>query len=136
MMANSIIGSIRFLEFITRHEKIVSGKVLEIAVVVGALPILETLQVNLPRLSFLGIVDTFASFGNVVVAFERVHNVELKSPNDIGGVLNVARFLEALERDRLRVVRPIETADDDEGRIGVALKLLKLADGIINTELG
>lgn len=135
-MTNSIIGRIRFLEFVARLESIVCGIVTKVTVVVGALPILEALQMNLPRLLPLGVVDSFASFGNVVVAFELVHHVELQSPNDIGGVFNVPRFLETLEGNELRVVRPIETADDYKGRIGIALKFFKLANRIINAELG
>ena len=53
------------VETFARHEAIVSGKVLEEAVVVGALSILEALKVNLPRLLFLGVVDTFARFGKI-----------------------------------------------------------------------
>ena len=64
-----------------------------------------------------------------------IENVELQSPNDICGVLDVARFLEALEGNGADVIVAIEAADDDESRIGVALKFFKLADGIINTEL-
>ena len=106
--------------------------VAEVAIVVGALPILQALEMNLPRLLPLGVVDTFASFVNVVVVFERVHDVELQSPNDIGGVLDVARLLETLERNGLRVVHAVKTADDDKGSVGVALKFLQLANRIIN----
>ena len=75
------------------------GKVAKVAVVVGALSILEALQMNLSRLLTFGVVDTFSSISNVVVAFERVHDVELQSPDDIGGVLDIARLFETLERD-------------------------------------
>ena len=111
------------------------GVVAKVAIVVGALPILQALQMNLSRQLPFGVVDTFARLGNVVVVFERVHYVELKSPDDIGGILNVARLLKTLERNGLRVVHAIETADDDKGRIRIALKFLELADRIINAEL-
>ena len=65
-----------------------------------------------------------------------IEDVELKSPDNVRGVFDVAAFFERRKRDGADVVVAIETADDDEGRIGVALKFFELADGIINAELG
>lgn len=64
-MTSSIIGRISFIEFITRHETIVSGVVKEKAVVIGALAIFEALELNLSRLLFLGVVDFFTGIGDV-----------------------------------------------------------------------
>ena len=59
----------------------------------------------------------------------------MKSPDDVGGVLDVARLLETLEGNGADVVVAIETADDDKSSIGVALKLLELTNRIVNAEL-
>ena len=112
-----------------------SGVVEEEAIVIGALPILEAFEVDLARLLLFGFFNTFAKLREVIVAFEVVHKIELKSQDDISGVFNVARFLEALEGNGLRVIGAVETADDEECGVGVALEFLELADGIINTEL-
>ena len=116
-------------------EAVVSRMVKEEAIVIGALPIFEAFEVDLARLLSLGVFDTFARLGNVIVAFEVVHNVKLESPNNVGGVFNVARLFEALEGNGMRVIRAVETAYDEEGGVGVALKFLKLADSIVDTEL-
>ena len=79
-------------------------------------------------LFFLGVINSPADVREIIVFFELVHQIELQSPNDIGGVLNVAGFLKALERNGIRIVDAIETADDDERCIGVALKFLQLAN--------
>ena len=42
-----------------------SGKVLEEALAVGALPILETLELNLSRLLFFGFVNFFPSVRDI-----------------------------------------------------------------------
>ena len=60
----------------------------------------------------------------------------MQSPDDVCGVLNVAALLEALEGNGSDVVIAVETADDDKGRISVALEFLELADGIINAAFG
>ena len=86
-------------------------------------------------MKFFGLVNFLSSFRNVK-RVDRIESEELKSPNDISGILNVAGLLETLERNRLNVVLAIERADDNEGGIGVTLKLFKLANRIINTELG
>ena len=111
------------------------GEIIEKALVVGALAILKTFELNLPRLLFFGVVNLFAKVGEVSRT-EMIEDVKLKSPDDIGGVLDVARFLEALEGDGLHVVLPIERADDEKGSVSVALKFFELANRIINAELG
>ena len=112
-----------------------SGEVLEEAFVVGTLSILKALELDLARLLFFGFIDKLAVFGSIE-RVKRVGDEKLKSPDDVGGVLNVAAFLEALEGNGVCVVGAIERADDEKGSIGVALKLLELAHRIINTELG
>ena len=74
-----------------------------------------------------------SGIGNVA-GIDRVKNEKLQSPNDISGVFNVAGFLEAVERNGLDIVVAVERADDEKGRVGVALKFLKLTDRIINAE--
>ena len=112
-----------------------SGVVEEEAIVIDTLPILKAFKIDLARLLIFGLFNTFAELREVIVAFEMVHKVELESPDDIGGIFNVARFLEALEGNGLRVIGAVETAYDEECGVGVALEFLELADGIINTEL-
>ena len=98
-----------------------SGEIIEKALVVGALTILKTFELNLPRLLFFSVVDLLAKVGEVART-QMVENIELESPDDIGGVFNVAAFLEALEGNGLHVILAIEATDDDKRSIGVALK--------------
>ena len=100
------------------------------------MPILETFELDLARLAFLGLVDFSARFGDEFAAFDFVHNVELKCPDNVGGVLDVARLLETLEGDGSDVVVAVEAADDEKGGVGIALELFKLANGIVNAEFG
>ena len=81
---------------LARQEAVVSGMVVKETVVVGALSILEARELNLTRLLFFSFIDFLAVFGSVE-RVERVKNKELKSPNDIGGIFDIAGFLEALE---------------------------------------
>ena len=111
------------------------GEIFEEALVVGALAILKTFELNLPRFIFFSVVDLLAHVGEAARA-QVIENIELKSPYNVGGVLDVAAFLEALEGNGLHVILAIETADDEKGSVGVALKFFYLANGIINAELG
>ena len=124
-----------FVKVVAGYEAIVSGKIVEEAVVVGALAILKTFELNLPRLLFFGVVDLLASIGEVAEA-QMIENIELKSPDNVGGVFDVAAFFETLEGYGLSIILAIETADDEKGRVGVALKFLELTNGIINAEFG
>ena len=123
------------VEIFAGHEAVVGGKIIEEALVVGALTILQTLELDLARLNFFCVVDLFSQVGEIG-GTEMIEDVELKSPDNVRGVFDVAAFFERRKRDGADVVVAIETADDDEGRIGVALKFFELADGIINAELG
>ena len=114
-------GGKLFVKIVAGHEAVVGGEIIEKALVVGALAILKTFELNLPRLLFFSVVDLLAQVGEIGGA-QMIEDVELKSPDDVGGVLDVARFLEALEGNGLHVVLPIETADDETGGVGVALK--------------
>ena len=67
---------------------------------------------------------------------DRVEDIKLKSPDDIGSVFDIARLLEAFEGDALSVTGAIKTADDDESGIGISLELFKLANGVINAKFG
>ena len=60
-----IIVRVEILEvfFLARNEAVMSGKVVEEALVVGALTILETLDLDLTRLLFFGVVDLLANVG-------------------------------------------------------------------------
>ena len=120
--------------FIARFKIIVGGKVIEKTVIVRALPIFETLEVNLTRLNFFSVVDFFAGLRNICAALDLIHDVELQSPNDIGRIFNAAGFFKTLERNGLIIVGAIERADDNEGGIGVALKFFEFADGIVYSE--
>lgn len=68
----------------------------EKAIVIGALPIFETLELNLTRLLTFSVVDALARVSNII-GIDRIENVELQSPNNISGVFNVTRFFETLE---------------------------------------
>ena len=49
----------------------------------------------------------------------------MKSPDDVGGVFNIAGFFEAVERNGLDIVVAVERTDDDKSRISVALKFFE-----------
>ncbi len=118
---------------IARLEEIMGGMVVEKTIIIGALAILEAFELNLSRLKLFGFVNTLARVA-YIAGIDRVENEELKSPDDIGGVFNVARFFEAAERDGLDIIVAVERADDDKSRVSIALKFLKLTDRIINAE--
>lgn len=112
-----------------------SGEIIEKALVVGALAILKTFELNLPRLLFFSVVDLFAKVGEVSWT-KMIEDVKLESPYNVGGVLDVARLFETLEGDGLHVILAVERADDEKSSVGVTLKFFELANGIINAELG
>ena len=122
------------VEIITGFEVIVSREILEETLVIGTLTIFKAFELDLSRLLFFSLFDFLSGFRNVK-RVDRIESEELKSPNDISSVFDVAGFLEALEGNRLSVILAIERADNNESGIGIALKLFKLANGIINTEL-
>lgn len=123
-----------FVKILAGDKAVVGGEIIEKALVVGALAILKTFELNLPRLLFFGVVNLFAKVGEVSWT-KMIEDVKLKSPYNVGGVLDVAAFLEALEGNGLHVVLAVERADDEEGGVSVALKFFELANGIINAEL-
>ena len=69
-----------------RGKKIVSGKIIEIAVIIVALAIFKAFKVKLTRLALFSVVKFFTSGRNISAIFDRVGNVQLESPNDVGGV--------------------------------------------------
>ena len=111
-----------------------SGKIIEKAVIIRALPIFETFEVDLTRLAFFSVINSLASLRNIRATFDLIQDVELKSPNNISGVFNTARLFETLERNGLIVVGAVERTDDDEGGVGVALKSFEFADGVVDAE--
>ena len=114
-------------------EVIVRREILEETIVVRALTILQAVEMDLTGLLFLCLVNLLTKRRGLVT-FKFVDSVKLQCPNHVGRVLDVARLLETLERNGLRVVRAVETADDDKRSVCVALKFLELADGLINAE--
>ena len=124
-----------FAEVVAGDEAVVGGEIIEEALVVGALAILEAFKLNLPRLLFLSVIDLLAHIGEVSRT-KMIEDVKLESPDNVGGVLDVARLLETFKGDGLHVILAIETADDEKGGVSVALKFLELANGIIDAELG
>ena len=64
------IGS--FVEFFAGNKTVVSGKIVEEAVIIGALPIFQTLELNLSGLLLFGFVDFLPSVGDI----ERVDRVD------------------------------------------------------------
>lgn len=111
-----------------------SGEIVEKALVIGALAILEAFELNLSGLLLFSVVDLLAKVGEIA-GTEMIEDVKLESPDNVGGVLDVARLFETLEGDGLHVVLTVERADDEKGRIGVTLKFFELANRIINAEL-
>ena len=110
-----------------------SRKIVEETVIVGALPIFKAFELDLARLLFFGFVDFLPSVRDVE-RVDRINNEELQSPDDIGGIFDVAGFFEALEGDGLCVIVAIETADDDKSSVGVALEFFELANGIVDAK--
>ena len=110
-----------------------SREIVEKAIVVGALPIFETLELNLSRLLLFGFVDFLPSVRDVE-GVDGIDDEKLKSPNDIGSVFNITGFLEALEGNGLCVIVAIERADDDKSGVGVALKFFKLANRVVDAK--
>ena len=108
---------------------------MEVAIVVDALPIFEALELDLTRLLFFRFFDLLACVGEAA-EIQMIENVELQSPDNVGGVFDVARLLETLEGDGSDVVVAVEAADDEKGGVGIALELFKLANGIVNAEFG
>ena len=74
----------------------VQREIFEEAVIVGALTIFETLELDLTRLLTFSVVDAFARVGDIT-GIDGVKDIKLQSPNNISGVFNVARFFETLE---------------------------------------
>jgi len=140
----ALIGRVRvsrlfvIIELFARNKAVVSREIVKEAVVVSALPVFKAFELNLSRLLLFGFVDFLSSVGDVerVERVERVDDKELKSPDDIGSVFDVAGFLEGFKGNSLGVVGTVERADDEESSVSVALKFFKLADRIINAEFG
>lgn len=57
----------------------------------------------------------------------------MQPPDDIGGVLNSARLLEALKINGSQIVLAIQAGDDDYGQIVLALKSFKPVYDMINS---
>ena len=133
-ISGRIVGSpVVVAEFFTLSKAVVSRVVVEKTIVIGALPIFKAFELNLARLLLFGFVDFLSSVRDV----ERVGIIddeELKSPNDIGSVFDIARFFKALEGNGLCVIIAVERTDDDKSRISVALKFFELANGIVDAE--
>ena len=110
-----------------------SRKIVEETVIVGALPIFKAFELDLTRLLFFGFVDFLPSVRDVE-RVDRIDDEELKSPNDIGSVFDIAGFFEALEGNGFCVIVAVETADDDKSGIGVALEFFELTNGIVDAK--
>ena len=120
---------------LARLEIVVGTVIVEETIIVSALPIFETFELNLSWLLFFSRLDFLPSVRNIA-GIDCVEDIELQSPHHICGVLDIARLLERLEGNGLRVVRPIKTADDDKSGIGVALEFFELAHRVIDAEFG
>ena len=121
------------VEVVARDKAVMGREIVEEALVVGTLTIFEAFELNLTRLLFFSVVDLLAEVGEIAWT-EMVENIELKSPDNVGGIFDVARLLETLEGDGANVVVAVEAADDEKSSIGVALELFKLANRIVNAE--
>ena len=85
------------------------------------------------RLLLFGFVDFLPSVRDVE-RVDRIDDEELKSPDDIGSVFDIAGFFEALEGNGLCVIITVERADDDKSGISVALEFFELANGIVDAK--
>ena len=130
-----VVRRIKEYVFIAGLETVVRRVILEKAIVVRALTILQALEMNLARLLLFRLVDFPPRFGNIRADFEIVYDIELQSPDNVRRVLDVARLFKAFEGNGLRVICPIETAYHDKSRVRVSLKFLQLANGFINAQL-
>lgn len=110
-----IIGCTFVIEvrFVAGNKAVIGRKIFEEDVVVDTLSILETTELDLAWVSFFSLVDNVAIFGNR--AGEKfIGAVELKPPNNVGGILNIAGFFEGFKRNALGIVEAIKRAYDDE----------------------
>lgn len=108
------------------------GKIFKITIIVIALPILQTFEMNLTGFLFFSLVNFFTHIGNAESIFELIQNVKLQAPNNVGGIFDISRLLETLKRNGVAVICAIERADDDESGVGFALKNFEFANCIIN----
>ena len=98
----ALIGRVRvsrlfvIIELFARNKAVVSREIVKEAVVVSALPVFKAFELNLSRLLLFGFVDFLSSVGDVE-RVDRVDDEELKSPDDIGSVFDVAGFLEGFK---------------------------------------
>ena len=83
-------------EFLAWSKAVVSRKIIEETIVVGALAIFKAFELNLAWLLLFGFVDFLPSVRDVE-RVDRIDDEELKSPDDIGSVFDIAGFFEALE---------------------------------------
>ena len=113
-------------------KKIVSGEIVKEAVIIVAVTIFKALKVELTRLNFFSVVEFFSNGGNIGAVFDRVGDEELKSPNDVCGVFDIAGFLERFKGDLRIVIDAIERTDYDEGSISVALEGFEFVNNVIN----
>lgn len=122
------------IRFIARNEAVIGGEIFEENIVIDTLPIFETAKLNLTRVSFFSLVDNVAIFGNSAVE-KFVGTIKLQAPDNVGGILNVAGFFEGFKRNALSIVKTVERADDDESGVGLALKVFKFANNLVNSLL-
>ncbi len=59
----------------------------------------------------------------------------MESPDDIGGVFDIAGFLEGFKGNVLVIVIAIKRADDDKSGIGITLKRFEFVNDVVNTRL-
>ena len=83
-------------------------------------------------LNFFSVVDFFAGVRDVRATFNLIENIELKPPDNVSGIFNVAGLLERFKRNGICVIGTIEGGYDDEGGIGIALKDFEFANSVIN----
>ena len=87
------------------------------------------------RIGFLSLFNNLPILGNRIDQ-KMVSAVELKPPDNVGGVFNVAGFFEGFKRNALRIVETVERADDNESGVGLPLKVFELANNFINSLFG
>ena len=108
---------------------------MEEAIIIGALTVFEAFEVNMTRLFLFGFFDNVAGVGNVRRIFNGIDDIELQSPDDVGGILDIAGFFERLKRNGLHIIVAIEAADNNKSSVGITLKFFELADRVVNGEL-
>ena len=126
-----IIGFRKF-KFIARLEIVMSRVVMKVAVVILSLSIFQAFELNMTRFLTLSIFKFLTGRGYIGADFNIVTYIELQSPDNVSGILNVAALLERFKRYLLIVIHSVKTAYHDKCGICFVLKCFEFVNNIVN----